>query len=288
MPPLQNILDTTLFQYSGVLVDVRSLLYCLAVLATARFLSLLVDTVVHRRFQNTRAGFARLNSVSQIVTYFIYFTAIVFCFVILGVNITLVVASSTALLVGVGLGIQKIFGDFVSGLVILFEGIINLYDIVIYKDKVAKVKHIGIRTSTLETREGISVIVPNSQFISETLYNISHNRNPSLFTITVKVAYGSDPEKIKQILLDSAAEHTAVLDHPEPFVRLINYGDYSLDFELFFPSRSFFEIENIKSDIRIAALKKLNEENVIIPLPHMVIQKTDAVRKNVEEINSIK
>ena len=116
----------------------------------------------------------------------------------------------------------------------------------------------------------MNVIVPNHRFINENVVNWTHNNMVNRFRITVGVAYGSDEQLVHRVLKDCAERHAEVItNEPEKavLVRLIGFGDSSLDFELLFWSRNAFRIEQTKSDIRFAILKAFREAGVTIPFP---------------------
>ncbi|NRA51650.1 MAG: mechanosensitive ion channel, partial [Phaeodactylibacter sp.] len=97
--------------------------------------------------------------------------------------------------------------------------------------------------------------------------NWSHNDNKARFHISVGVAYGSDTELVKQLLLNVARSNAEVIRHPSPLVRFVNFGDSSLDFELHFWSSEFIRIEDVKSEMRFKIDQAFRENNITIPFP---------------------
>ena len=198
----------------------------------------------------------------------------------IGIKLTLLIAGSAALLVGLGLGLQSVFQDFISGVVILVESTIQVNDVIEVEGFVGRVKEIGLRTSKVVTRDDIVTIIPNSKFTTERVINWSHTKRKTRFHINVGVAYGSDVELVREVLLECAAEHEEVENTPKPFVRFIDFGNSSLDFELFFWSVNNFYVENIKSDLRFLIDKKFRENKIQIPFPQRDIHiRTDATKR---------
>lgn len=185
----------------------------------------------------------------------------------LGFEITLLLAGSAALLVGIGLGLQEVFKDFVSGIILLFDGTIRVSDVIEIDGIVGRVQEISLRSSELETREGIVLIIPNSRFIVGNVINWTHNRKLTRFKIELGVAYGSDVEKVREVLVQCASEHPDVVKNPEPFVFFSDFGESQLTFTLLFHSRSVFKIEFVRSDIRFAIDKAFRENGITIPFP---------------------
>jgi small-conductance mechanosensitive channel len=202
------------------------------------------------------------------VTYILWITALIVSLQPLGIKLTLLLAGSAAILVGLGLGLQQIFQDIMPGITILPEGTLKVGDIVeIQDDIVGRVIEIGLRTSKIETRDNIIMVVPNSKFVTDIVNNWSHMEKRTRFHINVGVAYGSDVEKVTRILLECANDHEKISQTVKPFVRFKDFGDSSLDFQLFFWTTETFQVENIKSEIRYDIDASFRGQNVQIPFP---------------------
>ncbi len=185
---------------------------------------------------------------------------------ITGIQLSLLLAGSAALLVGIGLGLQQTFNDLVSGLILLFEGSINIGDIVeLDNGLVGRVTEIGLRTSKVETRDSIGIIVPNSRFINNNIINWSHNRSLTRFIIKVGVSYRNDPRQVEVILLSAVKDHTEIARNPSPVVRLMDFGNSAIQYELLFWTYSAWRIEYIKSEIRFVIFERFRQEGIEIP-----------------------
>lgn len=207
----------------------------------------------------------------KLVQYFVWTFAAIFMIQAAGFQITILLAGSAALLVGLGLGLQQIFQDLVSGIFILIEGTIQRDDVIEIDGLIGKIVTINLRTSTVLTRDGIMLIVPNHKFIVDNIINWSHSATPTRFKVDVGVAYGSDVQKVTDILMKCALQHDKILKTKEnnlyPFVRFVDFGDSALLFQLFFWSHDIFPIENTKSDLRYLIDARFREEGVTIPFP---------------------
>ena len=172
------------------------------------------------------------------------------------------------MLVGIGLGLQQTFNDLISGIILLFERSVEVGNVVeLNGGMIGTVRRIGLRTSLIETRENISVIVPNSKLITDIVTNWSHNDDKARFLIQIGVAYGTDTQLVKKLLLKIARDNVYVLSNPGPTVRFTNFGDSSLDFNLIFWSRNFLVIEDIKSDLRFEINQVFLDNKINIPFP---------------------
>lgn len=219
-----------------------------------------------------RGNFSELErgrrfSVFKLVQYVLWIVVFLLTLEGLGFQITLLLAGSAALLVGIGLGLQEVFKDFVSGIILLFDGTIRVSDVIEVDGVVGRVQEIRLRASELETRDGIVLIIPNSRFITGNVINWTHNRKLTRFTVVVGVAYGSDVEKVRDVLVQCAMEHNDVVKTPEPFVFFSDFADSQLTFKLQFYSRSVFKIEFVKSEMRFAIDKAFRANGITIPFP---------------------
>ncbi len=209
-----------------------------------------------------------LYSIFKLIKYFVWVLVIVALLETVGMKISVLLAGFAALLVGVGLGIQQLFSDVTSGVLLLFERNLQLNDVIQMEDgTVGKVIDIGIRTSKLKTRDDIVMVIPNSKFIMDRIINWSHSEQITRFNVKVGVAYGSDVKLVTKVLLECAHEEDQITKEPPPFVRFIDFGDSSLDFQLYFWVTNSFRVENIKSNLRYLINQKLRDNNITIPFP---------------------
>ncbi|MBT8232877.1 MAG: mechanosensitive ion channel [Saprospiraceae bacterium] len=206
-------------------------------------------------------------AINQLIKYVVYIIGFVFALDVIGINMTLLLGGAAALLVGIGLGLQQTFNDFISGIVLLFERSVSVGDILEFENTVGTVKKIGLRSSIVETRGHVSIIVPNHLLVNEKIQNWTHFNNKVRFDIPVGVAYGTDTALVKKLLVESVEKNPSVLKLPVPFVRFENFGDSSLDFNLYFFSKEYIAIEDIKSDIRLEIDRLFREHNISIPFP---------------------
>ena len=205
-------------------------------------------------------------AINQLISYFIYIIAFVMALDNLGVQMTVLWGGLAALLVGVGLGLQQTFNDLFSGVLLLFERTVEVGDVVEIDGDIGNVKQIGLRTSLIETRDNVTLIIPNSKLVMDGIINWTHYDSKVRFKISVGVAYGTDTEKVRELLLQ-AVDHPRVLDRPAALVRFVNFGDSSLDFELLFYSTNFTGINDVKSDIRFEIDRLFRENSIEIPFP---------------------
>ena len=185
-----------------------------------------------------------------------------------GIDLSALSLLAGALGVGIGFGFQKVTDNLISGLTILVEEPIKVGDRVEVGDVSGDIVNISLRATTIVTNDNISIIVPNSEFISSQVINWSHNNRIIRFRLPVGVSYDEDPEIIKNLLLEVADENPNVQKEPKPKVFFEKFGDSSLDFKLgIWTSSHTDKPEFIRSEINYAIFKKFKENKIKIPFP---------------------
>lgn len=274
MKELLEILKQPLFEIGKFKVDTYIILYLVIIIVVTNLILYILRKIIKKAGSMKHADPGRQHSFSLLITYFIWVIAIALILETIGIKITILLAGSAALMVGLGLGLQSTFNDIVSGIILLFEGSIRVNDVMEVDGIVGKVTQINLRTSELLTREGIIMIVPNHKFINDNVINWTHNLDATRFSLEVGVAYGSDVEKVKIILLNCATQHERIKQDDEKhkvLVRFKDFGESSLNFELLFWSHHIFGIENVKSDLRYKIDAAFRKEKITIPFPQRVV-----------------
>ena len=200
-----------------------------------------------------------------------YVASALIAIVIMGGNLTSLALVAGALSVGIGLGLQNVVNNFVSGIILLFERPIKVGDWVIINGEEGRVKQINIRSTEIETFRRSSLIIPNADLLSNVVTNLTHGNNWSRQSVSVGVAYGTDTEKVRDILLECAANHKRVLRKPEPYVLFKDFGASSLDFELRCYTSDIWSGWTIPSDLRYEINKRFAEEGIEIPFNQLVV-----------------
>lgn len=186
---------------------------------------------------------------------------------LLGFSFTSLTVVAGGLSVGIGFGLQNIVNNFVAGLILLFGRSIQSGDTIQLDGIWGEVSKVNIRNTMVRTFDNAILFVPNSDLIAGKLINWSH-RDPTVRReVVVGVAYGSNTEQVRDIMLEVAKAHPLVLAHPEPFVQFLNFGESSLDFKLFFWVGTVSVGMSTMSDIRFALDRRFREAGIEIPFP---------------------
>lgn len=220
-----------------------------------------------RILQVTRMNRGSQEVILTVTKYGLIFLGTVVVLQSNGIDLTSIAVFSGVLGVGIGFGLQDIARNFASGLVLLFERSVQVGDFIQIGEHTGTVETVRARSIVLKTLDRISIIVPNSQLLGEEVINWSHNNSASRLHLPVGVAYGSDMNKVKTILLKAADDNLEVLRNPKPQVFLTEFGDSSVNVELLIwiadPSRQL----PIKSDLYFDIERMFREEQVEIPFP---------------------
>jgi small-conductance mechanosensitive channel len=271
---MKDLFKTELFTIGDFSLTIGNIVRAVIIIVSAYLISKFFTALITRSYRKNIKPDARKLSISQLIKYLVWTIAFVFILQALGINITFLIASSAALMVGIGLGLQTVFKDFVSGIIILIEGTIKIGDVVEIDGLVMRITEIAFRVSKATTREEIDVIIPNHRFVEDNVTNWSHDSGPARFVITIGVDYSSDAKAVERILIECAHQNKDVLDEEnyKPGVRLKSFGSPALEFQLFFFSDNLFRIEGTKSDLRLRILEEFKKAGIPFPIPQSIVQ----------------
>ncbi|QOR67956.1 mechanosensitive ion channel [Cytobacillus suaedae] len=207
----------------------------------------------------------------RIFHYSIMVVAFIVSLTTVGINLSALTVFAGVVGVGIGFGLQNIASNFISGIILLFERPIKVGDRVIVNDVIGDVEKINMRATIIKTLDNEHMIVPNSYFLEEQVVNRSHSDPKLRLVIPIGVAYGTDVEKVRELLLQVARDEQAISDvvllEPEPFVNFVGFGSSSLDFELFVWIANPNHVIHTKSNINFRINKILADHQIEIPFP---------------------
>ncbi|MFD1095189.1 mechanosensitive ion channel family protein [Salegentibacter chungangensis] len=240
------------------------LLMVVAFVLTGIVLRVLRSFITSKLLEDDKMKFI---SVFKFIRYIVYVIVILITLSSAGIDITILLTASAALFVGIGLALQELFQDVIGGIFIILDKSLLVGDIIEIDGRVGRVFEIKLRTTRALTRDDKVMIIPNHKFISDTVYNYTQNHKTTREAVKVGVAYGSDTEKVKRILLDCAKEQKGILKNPEPFILFEDFGDSALLFGLHFYTADSFVDPKVKSELRFRIDKKFRLNDITIPFP---------------------
>ncbi|WP_299099493.1 mechanosensitive ion channel domain-containing protein [uncultured Winogradskyella sp.] len=239
------------------------------IIVTAIFLTTIVLRVVlkiiTRKLPNEDKG--KFNVVYGYFRWVVYLVIFLITLNSVGVNVTAVFAASAALLIGIGLALQTLFKDIISGVFILIDQTVHVGDIIEIEGKVGRVEEIKLRTTRAVTIDNKVLVIPNHLYLENSLYNWTQNGSTTRENVEVGVAYGSDVQLVRKLLLQAASTNDDVLSMPEPNVVFTNFGDSAIEFKLVFTLSDSFKAQFPKSEIRFEIDRLFRENNISIPFP---------------------
>ena len=265
MEELKNILGRSFHISKDIEISLYHILILLLILLIANILLKILKRLVTRKLPAD--GKLKFRSVFSYATWLSYVIIVLITFNAIGVNVTGIFAASAALLIGIGLALQTLFQDIISGIFILVDQSVHAGDIIELDGKVGRVEEIKLRTTRAVTIDNKVLVIPNHLYLTNSLYNWTQNGTITRENITVGVAYGSNVALVKKVLMDAANSHDAIISEPPPNVLFTNFGDSSLDFKLVFTVTDSFKAFQVQSDLRFEIDRMFRENNVSIPFP---------------------
>jgi small-conductance mechanosensitive channel len=263
------------YMIGGVELSLAGVFYSILVLVLVHlFVRIWRPLITEHALKESGLSPGAKETIITISVYIIWSMGILFSLSVFGLNTTSLTVAFGALSIGLGFGMQNIANNFVSGLILLFERPIQVGDVVEVGGIWGEVKKINVRSTHVQTYTNSSLIIPNSEFISATVTNWSHQDPYIRRDLPVGVSYGSDTELVKNLLLQAAGSVTGVYNYPrKPVVQFISFGDSSLDFRLRFWS-TIDDFVDAESNLRFEIDRLFRDHGVVIPFPqrdlHMI------------------
>jgi small-conductance mechanosensitive channel len=266
---IRRLTGQVFFHIGGMPVTPAFLIKTAVYLVILWFISIAIRNILQNRvLAHTSLDIGQRYSFSRITSYVFFLAGLVIGLQSAGINLNSVLVVSGAVGIGVGLGLQSLANNFVCGLVLLLERPIRLGDRVDVAGVLGDVVRMAGRSTWVRTNENVVIIVPNAEFISNRVVNWTVNDPQVRFSLPVGVSYNSDPEKVRAVLLATAAQHPDVLKSPSPDVLFTGFGDSALNFELrVWSTRQVHTPMILKSDLYFAVFRALTENGIEIPFP---------------------
>jgi len=266
---LKSYFDIPLLTLGTAQVTIKTGIYLIVLSILLFYLSAkLRKWIVEQLLSKTRMDIGARQATASIIRYFVIAIGFIIILQTAGIDLTALNVLAGAVGIGLGFGLQNIVNNFISGLIILFERPIKVGDRIVVGSVEGDVVRIGARSTEVVTNDNITIIVPNAKFITENIINWSHNDRKVRFHIPVSVAYGTDIDLVERLLLEVADSIPDVLKEPPPGIRLMEFGDSGLGFELRVWSTTLIHRKGVLiSRLNIAIYKAFAEHGIEIPYP---------------------
>lgn len=262
-------LDVPLITLGQSSVTIWNLIVAVSVLVLLGILTAKLNRlIIYRVMSKSDIQLGVRVAVASLVRYVVLAISLIVVLQFMGIDMTSLALLFGALGVGIGFGLQNITNNFVSGLIILLERPIKVGDRIEMEGVSGDVTNISMRATTIRTNDNISMIVPNSDFITSTVINWSHTDRNVRFNFPVSVSYKEDPERVRGLLLEVARENKGVLVSPPPDVLFKEYADSAIVLNLRVWTRDYIDRPGVlKSQLYYAIFRKFREQGVEIPYP---------------------
>lgn len=273
LDPITKYMDTVAFKIGSVKISLLSSINAIIILVIVFWVAgLLSHTLENYLRRSSNLSYNMRELTVKFFRLFIYFTAFLIALSSAGIDLTAFAVFGGAVGVGIGLGLQQLTSNFISGITLLMEKSIRIGDLVEIGADMGWVRQLNVRYILLETFDGRELFIPNADFAQARVLNWTHSNYRARVSFDVGVAYGSDLEKVRNILLECASNHPLCLKDPEPNVFMKEFGASSINFVV------MFWIDDVRegrmepqSDVMMVVYKRFAEEGIEIPFPQRVL-----------------
>ncbi len=273
-------------QLGGMALSLAGFIYAVLILLFTHAAARLWSQFLRRRILfDSGLELGVQESITTVTVYLLWGLGILVSLNVMGLSTTSIAVAFGALSIGLGFGLQNIFNNFVSGLILLFERPVQVGDVVQVNEVWGTITKINVRSTVVQTYDNASLIIPNSDMISNQVTNWSFKDLRLRRNIVVGVAYGSNTELVRETLLEIAQGHSKVLKRPKPDVLFDDFGDSALIFKL----RLWTTVEHfiaVETDVRFEIDRLFRERNIEIAFPQRDIHIRSVVGKTQLEVNA--
>ncbi len=271
------LLDKPVVQFANQAISFKSVFYAAIILLIAYGIFFSVRFTLAIQVKRKKIRSAQGKALLQLFGYILTILAIFYSASTLGYSLTYLLLGSTALLVGLGFGLQQLFLDLVSGVILLIDKNVNLGDVVKVdipsgkEQMFGKIFHIGLRATLLQTIDNEFLIVPNSKFLSSGVRSLMRDKGAARFRIHIMVEFGQDMNKARRTLTEAVLKDPRVDQEPGPTIIIREFKEYGAMLEIRFWMKELFNSEIILSDMRFKILEDFTKNGIKIPYPHHVL-----------------
>ena len=271
---LDNFVDLRLlgeieiFQFFDASVTAATLLAAILILYIFITVAWIVQNVLHHTLpRRTVADPGVVYSVSTISRYTIIFLGIIFSLQALGLDLSTLTLIGGGLSIGIGIGLQQIVANFLSGIILMFEQSLRPGDVIDINGEIGTVEQLNIRATVIRTRNNVEVIVPNENFVTTQVKTYTKSTRETRILLPIGVSYKEDPKEVRRVTLETISRHGLVLKEPEPALLFRGFGDFSLNFDLALWINQPQHTMRVRSDLYYMIFEAFKNHSIEIPFP---------------------
>jgi small-conductance mechanosensitive channel len=284
LDPTILYLDELYFKVGKIKISVYILIKAFIVLLLVFWLSNLVIRKSKSYVDNNKnIKSSTKGIISKFIDILIYSIVALIILKTFGVDLTTIAVIGGAVGVGIGFGLQKIASNFISGIILLFEKSVEVGDIVELENGniYGTVRHFGGRYTLIEATDGKEIMIPNEEFIINKVTNWTYSNNRARIEVQIGIAYHSNLDNAKEIMLSCAKSHKKCIAYPEPECFVTSFNDYDITMTLYFWINDIIDGRmGAKSDVMISIFNAFKENNIEIPFPQREVKITPLPKKN--------
>jgi small-conductance mechanosensitive channel len=270
LPHIEQVLDEYAVVYGSLRISLYTVASFVLSMALLLFVALGLTNALHWRLMRSQALDDSLKlAITKLGKFLLLTTAVLVAMIASGIDITALAVFGGALGVGLGLGLQRVVSNFVSGVILAFEGSIRLGDIISVGTTYGTVIEMHARHVVVHTRDGLDILVPNETLLTGEITNWSHGDRDVRLGLPVQISYQDDPEVVIALLERVALQHPRVLRNPAPAGQLKGFGESGIDLELrIWVNDPEHGTGNVRSEVNRLIWKAFKESGITIPYPH--------------------
>lgn len=263
--------EITLLTFSDVTINLGDLLNAAITVLVALLLGWVARNAVNNLMVRNRAELDVANTVSNVTRYAVVSLGALIALSILGVDLGALAWIGGGLSVGLGFGLQELFGNFVSGIVLVFERIVRPGDIIDVQGLRGSVTRVAMRATVLKTADNSEIFVPNKELMTKPVQAMTYSDRTTRVALDISVAYDSDLALAEKILLETVQRHPLIMSEPAPGVLLTNLTPYSMNFLTFGYVYEFGDASRVKSELYQMVRDAFALHKIVVPLPRQDI-----------------
>ena len=271
---LDNFVDLRLlgeieiFQFFDASVTLVTLLVATLILYVFILVSWILQNVLHHTLpRRTDADPGVVYSVSTISRYLVIALGIIFALQALGLDLSTLTLIGGGLSIGIGIGLQQIVANFISGIILLFEQSLRPGDVIEINGEIGTVEQLNIRATVVRTRNNVEIVVPNENFVTTQVMTYTKSTRETRILLPIGVSYKEDPKEVRRRVLETVVRHGLVLKEPEPTLLFRGFGDSSLDFDLAIWIDQPQHTMRVRSDLYYMVFETFKNHGIEIPFP---------------------
>ncbi len=268
---INEFLNYQIVRLSEFQLTPGKILTILVIGGVTHLMLLIFKGFLYRQVKQRRIDTSVYYAIYQLTRYFAVVIALGIMLEALGMRLNFLIASAAALMVGVGIGLQHLFEDFISGIILLVDRTIKVNDVIQVEQIIGRVLAIKLRYTEILSRDRYNLLIPNSKITRDKVINFTHQNAPVRFDIFVCVAFDSNAHLVEKLLLACANNHLDVEENPAPSVQLFDFQDSGMQFRLLFYSKDAYGIDTVKSQLRVAIIETFRQHQIVIPFPQREI-----------------